>query len=209
MSKKTDKFRKALNQNKYLINLIIILLGIILSILGIVIPNETAVQILLNIGLAFVSSGIISLLTILVIDSKDNDETKELAVWGLEQIYTTRSEMNSHTALVFPAMKKEYCQIAFGVKSLRDAYDGLFMDKVKRGLKVKFITVHPNSIFLEEREKIENKQAGEIRKTIIDLIQWIEKLKSNTKRPDNIQIKFYDSLPLDRKSTRLNSSHAR
>ena len=49
MSKKTDKFRKALNQNKYLINLIIILLGIILSILGIVIPNETAVQILLNI----------------------------------------------------------------------------------------------------------------------------------------------------------------
>ena len=197
MSKKTDKFRKALNQNKYLINLIIILLGIILSILGIVIPNETAVQILLNIGLAFVSSGIISLLTILVIDSKDNDETKELAVWGLEQIYTTRSEMNSHTALVFPAMKKEYCQIAFGVKSLRDAYDGLFMDKVKRGLKVKFITVHPNSIFLEEREKIENKQAGEIRKTIIDLIQWIEKLKSNTKRPDNIQIKFYDSLPLD------------
>lgn len=53
MSKKTDKFRKALNQNKYLINLIIILLGIILSILGIVIPNETAVQILLNIGLAF------------------------------------------------------------------------------------------------------------------------------------------------------------
>lgn len=159
MSKKTDKFRKALNQNKYLINLIIILLGIILSILGIVIPNETAVQILLNIGLAFVSSGIISLLTILVIDSKDNDETKELAVWGLEQIYTTRSEMNSHTALVFPAMKKEYCQIAFGVKSLRDAYDGLFMDKVKRGLKVKFITVHPNSIFLEEREKIENKQA--------------------------------------------------
>jgi len=31
------------------------------------------------------------------------------------------------------------------------------MDKVKRGLKVKFITVHPNSIFLEEREKIENK----------------------------------------------------
>lgn len=105
--------------------------------------------------------------------------------------------MNSHTALVFPAMKKEYCQIAFGVKSLRDAYDGLFMDKVKRGLKVKFITVHPNSIFLEEREKIENKQAGEIRKTIIDLIQWIEKLKSNTKRPDNIQIKFYDSLPLD------------
>ena len=91
MSKKTDKFRKALNQNKYLINLIIILLGIILSILGIVIPNETAVQILLNIGLAFVSSGIISLLTILVIDSKDNDETKELAVWGLEQIYTTRS----------------------------------------------------------------------------------------------------------------------
>ena len=102
--------------------------------------------------------------------------------------------MNSHTALVFPAMKKEYCQIAFGVKSLRDAYDGLFMDKVKRGLKVKFITVHPNSIFLEEREKIENKQAGEIRKTIIDLIQWIEKLKSNTKRPDNIQIKIFTTL---------------
>lgn len=193
----TDKLRKILNRNKYLINIIIILLGIVSTILGVVIPNATADQILLNIGLSFVSSGIISMITIVAIDSNENEDDKELADWGMEQIYTTRSEMNSHTATVFPTIKKEYCQIAFGVKSLRDAYDSLFMDKVKHGLKVKFITMHPNSKFLAEREIIENKQVGEIRKTIIDLIKWIEKLQNNAKNSNNIQIKFYDSLPLD------------
>lgn len=193
----TDKLRKILNQNKYLINIIIILLGIVASILGVVIANVTVSQILLNIGLSFVSSGIISIITIAVIDSNEKEEDKELTSWGLEQIYATRSEMNSHTATVFPTMKKEYCQIAFGVKSLRDAYDSLFMDKVKHGLKVKFITMHPNSEFLKERELVENKQKGEIRKTIIDLIKWIEKLQKNAKKASNIQIKFYDSLPLD------------
>ena len=197
MSKSTAKrVKKILRRNRYLINIIIILLGIVATILGFVIPNEVVEQILLSIGLSFVGTGIVTIITVLAMDT-DDDSNDFVSEWGVEQIYSTRSEMNSHTAVVLPNMKKEYYTIAFGVKSLRDAYDKLFMEKVKHGLKIKFITMHPDSKFLVEREKIEQKQVGEIRKTIIDLISWIEKLKKIARNPNNVQIKFYDSIPLD------------
>lgn len=185
-----------LKRNKYLLNIIILLVGIICTFLGITLPDKTAKDILFNIGLSFISTGLVTILTIFVIS--DDDEKDDLYLkWGIVQIYKTRSEMNSHTAEVFPSMTNEYCQIAFGVKSLRDAYDKLFVKKVRNGLKVRFITMHPNSKFLIEREIVENKQQGEIRKTIIDLIAWIEKLRGIAKNPNDVQIKFYDSLPLD------------
>ena len=191
-----QKLHILLKQNKYLINIIVVLIGIICTFLGVIIQETSTQQFFFNIGISFISTGIVTILTIFVI-SDDDEQDALYTKWGMIQIYRTRSEMNSHTATVFPIMKNEYCQIAFGVKSLRDAYDKLFEQKVKKGLKIRFITIHPNSIFLRERERVENKQSGEIRKTILDLISWIEKLQRLAKNPTDIQIKFYDSLPLD------------
>jgi len=192
-----QKFKKALNQNKILINIIIICVGLISAVIGFFLQDRIVVvsQLLIEIGISILTSGFVALFAILAIDDADDDS---LNSWGLADIYKTRSQMNSHTAEVFPEMKKEYQQIAFGIKSLRDAYDTLFVQKAKKGLKIKIITMHPNSLYLKEREKVENKQEGEIRKTIIDLIAWIEKLQSMNKNgKKNIQIKFYDSTPLD------------
>lgn len=193
------KFQALLTRNKNLVNFIIILIGIILTIIGFILPIDSIPSsILVSIGLSFLSTGLVAMLMLMTIDSKDNDEREQMFLeWGIAEIYQTRSQMNSHTAKAYPNMKKEFQQIAFGVKSLRDAYDSLFIEKVKKGLKIRFITIHPDSKFLLEREKIENKQPGEIRKTIIDLMSWIEKLQKVAKKPENIQIKFYDSLPLD------------
>jgi len=193
------KFQALIARNKNLVNLIIILLGILLTIIGFILPNDTIPSsVLVSIGLSFLSTGLVALLMLMTIDSKDDDEREQMYLeWGIAEIYQTRSEMNSHTAKAYPNMKKEFQQIAFGVKSLRDAYDKLFIEKVKKGLKIRFITIHPNSPFLLEREKIENKQPGEIRKTIIDLMAWIEKLQKVAKKSSNVQIRFYDSLPLD------------
>lgn len=193
------KLQILLARNKNLVNLVIILLGICLTIIGFVVSNNDIISdILVNIGLSFLSTGLVALLMLMTIDLKDKDEKEQIYMeWGIADIYQTRSQMNSHTATVYPHMKKEFHQIAFGVKSLRDAYDSLFVEKVKKGLKIKFITIHPDSKFLLEREKVENKQPGEIRKTIIDLISWIEKLQKIAKKSENIEIKFYDSIPLD------------
>jgi len=195
-----NKLGEALSLRKFriMLNIIILCVGLILILIGLLqIPEKTS-TLLTNIGVSILASGIIALFTILTLNDENFQIENNLqSKWGIEEIYATRSEMNSHTASVFPSMKKEYQQIAFGVKSLRDAYNDLFIEKAKKGLKIKFITLHPNSIFIQEREKIENKQKGDIRKTIIDLIIWIKKLQGVSKKPSNIQIEFYDSLPLD------------
>jgi hypothetical protein len=189
---------KILKRHRYVVNILIFLLGVIMILIAILPPdiNQGIASVSLNIGVSIIASSIIALITLLTVDKNEDIDTF-YEEWGLENIYHTRSEMNSHTAQVFPAMNEVYEQIAFGVKSLRDAYTPLFEEKVKKGLKIRFITIHPNSCFLQEREEIENKLNGEIRKTILGLIIWIKKLQKISNNPANIQIKFYDSLPLD------------
>lgn len=198
-NKGSRRFRKLIKKHKILINLVVIFLGIILLLISFLdVPNAVS-ELSLEIGISVLTSGIVALFSIIALDSSDEDDTIELlSDWGIESIYYTRSEMNSHTASALPKMQEEYQQIAFGVRSLRDAYDSLFVEKAKRGVKIRFITMHPDSKFLVEREILENKQPGEMRRTIIDLIDWIKKLqKLHRHGEENIQIKFYDSIPLD------------
>ena len=144
------KFQALLARNKNLVNIVIILLGVLMTIVGFILPNDTIPSsVLVSIGLSFLSTGLVALLMLMTIDSKDADEREQMFLeWGIAEIYQTRSQMNSHTAKPYPCMKKEFQQIAFGVKSLRDAYDSLFVEKVKKGLKIRFITIHPDSPFL-------------------------------------------------------------
>jgi hypothetical protein len=73
----------------------------------------------------------------------------------------------------------------------------LIEEKVKQNLKIRILTMHPDSIYLKEREKNEKEVEGQIRNTIVQLVEWVTNLKKMSPDPKNIQIKFYDALPLD------------
>lgn len=201
MNKKTvvaKNISKILKKNKFLVNLVVFFLGIIFVMLGGSISafSTSIKSIFLNIGCSIIASSGVILITLIMIE--ENDEVVDLYdKWGIENIFETRSEQNVATAEGFPNLKNRYAQIAFGLKSLRDAKGKKFEEKVKNGLKIRILTMDPNSPFLVEREKAEGKQAGEIKLTILQLAEWIEKLKKISPNPNNVQIKYYDSLPLN------------
>lgn len=117
--------------------------------------------------------------------------------WGLEGIYETRQIMNKKADEIFDQSENELDIIAFGLRSFRDAKTNIVKEKIKRGLKIRIITLDPSSEFVTQREKDEKEVPGQIRKTIQDLIKWIDDLKKESPDPENVSIKFYNSLPQD------------
>ena len=64
-------------------------------------------------------------------------------------------------------------------------------------MKVRILTMNPNSIFLAQRDKDENEVPGQIKYTILNLESWINNLKKLGPNSDNVTIKYYNTLPLN------------
>lgn len=192
-----SKLNKKLEQiNASLINLLICCIGIICLFLALFTEHQDCRNILLSIGCSLVASSVVSYLTskYLVRMSRIKHIVE---YWGIEAIFETRQEMNRSTDIAFESLEKNLDIIAWGLKSFRDAKDKIVRDKVKRGLEIRFLTLHPDSEYVKQREKDEKEVPGQIRNTILNLQEWIDDLKTIAPDPDNIQVKYYDSLPED------------
>jgi len=119
--------------------------------------------------------------------------------FGLENIFETRSDMNK-VCNKHLYNTKEYEIIGFGLSSLRQSKAGNdIIEKVKKGeLMVKFLTIDPDSPYVKQRAIDEAQASENIKKSIIDLINWVYKMKEKSPNKENVQIKVYkDALPLD------------
>lgn len=118
-------------------------------------------------------------------------------VWGLKEIFETRQKMNIRLNEIWDNLSDNLDIIAFGLKSFRDAQSDSIKEKVKDGLKIRILTINPFSSFVKQRERDENEMTGSIKKTILDLEKWMTTLKGISNNKENIQLKFYNSLPID------------
>jgi len=182
--------------NASLINLVIGCIGIICLFSALAIDHKDGRNILLSIGCSLLASTVVSYLTskYLIRMSRIKNIVEN---WGLESIFETRQEMNRSTDTAFEYLEKNLDIIAWGLKSFRDAKDKIVREKVERGLKIRFVTLHPDSEYVKQREKDEKEVPGQIRLTITNLQEWIESLQKIAPKPENIQVKYYNSLPED------------
>lgn len=201
--------------NTDLINLVIFLIGLILTLIGAFIIKDVRVSvssnissgvgsnigsnaktILVSIGCSLIASSVVAFLSskYLYRRSKIKDI---IDIWGLEGIFRTRQEMNISSNEHMQGLKEQLDIMAFGLGSLRDAQGDEIERKVKKGLKIRILTLDPKSKFLEQREKDEKKSIGSIKKSIENLTEWIDELKKIATDEKNIEIEFYDTLPLD------------
>jgi hypothetical protein len=118
-------------------------------------------------------------------------------IWGLKEIFETRQKMNVQLNEVWGDLQNNLDIIGFGLKSFRDAQTNSIIEKVKKGLKIRILTINPLSPFVKQREKDEQVLNESIKKTIIDLEKWVLKLKEISRDENNVELKFYNSLPLD------------
>ena len=120
--------------------------------------------------------------------------------WGLQQIYFARSE--AHIDYKRNGFAKNSCDIiAFGLKNFREEIGDLVKESAKNGLKIRILTMQPDSVYVKQREIEEGLAENGIKNTIIDLLKWVEKIRlslpETIDKKQAIQVKFYDSLPLD------------
>lgn len=119
--------------------------------------------------------------------------------WGLKNIYPSRSE--AHVDYNKEGFAKESCDIiAFGLKNLRSNVGELIEKNVEKGLKIRILTLQPDSLFVKKRE-LQEGLIGSIRDSILELLDWIQKIRKLVPKglnaDENVQVRFYDSVPLD------------
>jgi hypothetical protein len=184
--------------NAELVNLILFFIGLLLTLFGVlwIDEHQTFGTIMISVGSSIISSTIIVYVTSKYLIRK-NQISEIIERWGLIGIYKTRAEMNQSADIAFDKLKKELDMISFGLKSFRSVKGTEIEAKVRAGLRMRILTMNPDSPMVAMREKAENEVPGQIKKTIIDLQSWIDKLKSVSPKQENVQLKFYNNLPLE------------
>lgn len=196
--KKLDALeRKLSNINANLINIIIFMLGIILILASILTGGtKTISQVGLSIGTSLVASSIVVFISSRYL-MKENNIKDMVRQWKIAGIFETRASMNKSTNIDLENNKDCLDIIAFGLKGFRDSKTKLIQEKVRQGMKIRILTINPESEFLKEREVAEKEIPGQMRNTIIQLGEWVNELKKVQVDKQQVQIKYYDSLPLD------------
>lgn len=192
-----DDIEKSLDKlNLDLINLVIFLLGVIAVGVGLFFSDDAKV-ISVSVGTSLIASSIIAYLSARYL-ARQSKVKEIMEKWGLDGIFETRSEMNTRSANFYlDRLEKGLDMIILGGGNFRNIKGGLIKEKVKKNVSVRILTLKPDSIFLRQREKDENKMEGEIKRTILQLIEWVDELKQVAPNEDNVQLKFYDTCPLD------------
>lgn len=184
------------NLNEHATNTLVAMLGIILVLIGAFLPWEVAKTVLFGIGCSLIASAVVYYLTSLYAYSREKgrDITEK---WGALAIYKTRGELNKSCDASVSRTGKNIDMIGFGFRSFREGKGIDIEEKVRSGMNMRILTIHPDSEFLKQREIDEHMIEGSIRATIIELSKWVIKLQQLSPNKNNVQIKYYDALPLD------------
>ncbi len=130
--------------------------------------------------------------------SSDNHYSDEIINrWGMTNIYRSRSEMNADCSKDLDKALEHIDYIGFGFRSLMDSKSKIIEEKAVAGVKIRFLVMDPESPYLKKREAIEKSSEGSIKQSIYNLEKWIRHLREISKNPSNIQLRYYDSFPLD------------
>ncbi|AEG15857.1 hypothetical protein Desku_2321 [Desulfofundulus kuznetsovii DSM 6115] len=193
---------KFLARHRMLLCMVYIISGIASALICYIYRENIFLQsFLAGIAGSLIVSGFVSLANLIFLYEEEREEfilAELVKSWGLKRIYRTRQEMNSVCDnYIESKLRKELDIIAFGLRSLRHSpVAKIIEEKVRKGLKVRILTIHPDSQYLKRREIEEEVSEGSIKRTIEDLRQWVEKLKELRPNEDCVALKLYDGLPL-------------
>lgn len=177
-----------------LVNAVALFIGIIFILVS-AFFEETLFTVLISIGTSILATAIVTFLNskYLIKQRKINEMVQ---TYGLDGIYKTRAEANVETNELLENVKRlDVC--AMGLKNFRETQGNLIEQKISEGLKIKILTIDPNSEILSQIDKNENNAIGSTKKSIEDLIDWVDKLKEKSIVEEQVEIKIYSRYPYD------------
>ena len=181
-------------ESEKLINALIFLTGLISVLAGVIFENamkEQVSTVLISIGASIIASSVVAYITsVYLLKRKKQKEITE--IWGLRSITGNRSEMNVEIDRRLEKMSKSLDIIAYGLKSFRESKGNLLMSKIERGVKIRILTVNPDSEVLAYRDSAENKINGSTANDIRQLVKWLGEFESSS-----VEIRFCEFLPTE------------
>jgi len=187
------KIRSLENVNAALLNFVLFLLGA-LMITGAALYGAST-----TLGVVFISIGtsMIASAGVAFLNSRYLQHSRAIQEmidrWGIIGIFHTRSTMNTRADITLNELTGELDLMGYGFQAFRHARGDTIERKVRDGLRVRILTVNPYSQCVRDREQAEGQVPNQISQTILDLEEWVKKLRSISKRPDTVQIKFCEA----------------
>ena len=181
--------------NDFLIDIILFLFSIILIIVGVLIENTAVSTICLSIGTSIIATIIVSVVSLKRLYKQERIRAM-IEYWGIESVYIRRSEINPETNKLL--QKANTLDIsAIGLKGFRDAQGETIKERVKKGMKLRILTINPDSQILRYIDKKEGLLDGATRQSIETLIEWFNDIKRYQLYDKQIELKTYDNYPSD------------
>ena len=134
--------KETINYKSVIAGLIVLVIGIILIIYW---ENYGV-----SVGCSLIASSIVALLNGLFVERK---VVSPLDVWGIKNIYPSRSRMNEDCDASLAKAKYQVDVVAFGLQSYRTEQDKLTRKLLRSGVNFRIITMNPDSRFIEQRER--------------------------------------------------------
>jgi len=122
---------------------------------------------------------------------------KNVSDWGLEKIFKTRAEKNSESDPKLESHDIKFLDgIAFGLSSFRSNREYDVLKCLQNGMQMRLLVMDPDTAFVEQRAVEESVHPDSIRKSINELVTWVNKL-NNQSVAGKIEIKYYNAMTLD------------
>ncbi|MAD54084.1 MAG: hypothetical protein CMF18_08435 [Idiomarinaceae bacterium] len=174
---------------------LLVSIALILASFAVPVESNDWKNILISVGCSILASNLIMYLTSeFMLRSRRRAEL--IDKWGFEAIYKTRAEMNLSANSALEKCKRQIDIIAFGLKSFREAKSDEIQRLANKGVKIRILTLAPESKILSLVDEQENQVEGHTEKSIRELIKWSEEINRN-ENEETITLKYYDHLPLD------------
>lgn len=190
-------FIKYFKAREGMINLIIFLFGTVGILLACLFKkqiDDTFYTVMLSISTSIVASTIVSFIMAgYLFDQKEKSELMEK--WGIKSLNSSRGIINAEVDELFEGKVRTLDIIAYGLKSFREARSDRIKYLLKTGMRVRIITVNPESKLLRYKDIDENKIEGSTAASIRDLIDWSEAIKKET--GCNLEIRVINTLPTE------------
>ncbi len=150
---------------EYMFQFIIILAAICGMVITGFCKKEDFLSLLAGVSTSLFASAIVAIGSLILF--RNISKRKEVCDrWGLDAIYELRQEANIMTNKYQDNANECIDIIGFGLGSWRNARRDVIISMIKRGVKIRIITAHPDNPYLSDVDVAESKMHGATKDSI-------------------------------------------
>lgn len=179
--------------SEYLLQILLIAIGII--IIGFSFYEKISGKMfstLNGVGVSLLLSGLLGIFMNVLFYRKEA-KYQVCEEWKITNIYESRAIANKKIDACQELAKKHVDIIAFGLTSWRQSKEQLIDSMLKKGVRIRIITIDPDSDVLTRQDHYEGKAKGSTKETILQLREFFSKTEDREK----VEIRYHNELPLD------------